>query len=224
MTAIVALGCALCAATGLWICCVLEKRRSDALAREAHRLGLSFQSRSLPFAGSRVDGLTILPEGDSTEVANLLSGGTSARSVLIFDLSVYCESNLIVTTIAAFRNRSGGLPVCQIGPHNTLTRLDQYVTRNVVRSDSDNDFSSRFYVHTADESGVHDLLNDSTRRHLLRHSCEYRMDIGPDWILVYKPGKKMPCDSIQQFMTSATSMTEIFFPQQFVPASTGTDA
>src|SRR5512146_2075586 len=83
--------------------CAFTRRRLQRLETQAQRMGFSFARTGQPFAGSAIEGLSILADA-GTVVVNVMQGAAGPCRATVFELArlnPVCSS-VAATTVAGF--------------------------------------------------------------------------------------------------------------------------
>ena len=210
---------ALLLAAGVVVGIVLPRRRSKVLERKASALGFTYNSVAKPFLDTRVDALTILEDGPSTEVENVLERREARFPVLVFDEYLASDVAAVATTFAAFRASSGQLPVFQIGARNILERMEEALGKKTLKIDCNSDFSAHFFVQCEDEHATRQFLGAGKLPTLCEHGRHFHIESSPDWLLIYRPGVTVKIDSVARFVSEATVVAEALLASSPMPAA-----
>jgi hypothetical protein len=186
----------------------LGHRRGDTFQHVAGDLRMNYIARGTPFVGSDVTGLSPLARGAATVAHNILQGTLSGCGALIFELTHFGPSEIspLETTYAAFR-APGRLPVLHMGAKHTIDRLRERVHKDAHR-EFDPRFASEFFVFSSDP-GLQGFVTPHKMDELLRHAHDYHIETSPDWLLVYRPGVKVPAKRLGQFIREACGIAGV---------------
>ena len=210
---------ALLLAAGVIVGIVVPRRRSSTLQAKAIALGFVYSTVAKPFLGTRVDALTILEDGPSTEVENALERNDGKFRTLIFDEYVASDVAAVATTFAAFRAPAGDLPEFQIGSRNILERMEEALGKKVVKIDCNSEFAAHFFVQCDDEVRTRNFLQAGKLQTLCEHARHFHIESSPDWLLVYRPGVKVGIDDVARFAKQATVVAEAMLAANPLPAA-----
>lgn len=194
-------------AAGILAGVALPRRRTRHLQREARRLDLQFAPTAKPFRGTRVDSLSLLDDGENTEVENVLESTDQNSPALIFDLGQAEDYAYVVTTCAAFRS-PGELPAFHIGSRDVLERLEEALGKKTLKIDCDASFAAHFFVQCDDERATRHFLSMRNLGPLCAHPGHCHIQTSPDWLLVYRPGAKVACEQIGTFFDEAKEIAQ----------------
>jgi hypothetical protein len=166
-----------------------------------------------------VDSLTILEDGPSTEVENVLERADGNLRTLIFDEYVASDVAAVATTFAAFRVPAGELPVFRIGSRNILERMEEALGKKVLKIDCNADFAAHFFVECQDERQTRSFLSAGKLPALCEHARHFHIESSPDWLLVYRPGVKVGIEGVATFAREATVVAEALLSANPLPAA-----
>ena len=208
---------ALLIAAGVTVGVVLPRRRAKTLHDKAAALGFTYHSVAKPFLGTCVDALTILEDGASTEVENVLERTGGKLRTLIFDEYIASDTAAVATTFAAFRTPKGNLPCFQIGERNLLERMEEALGKRTVKIDCNPEFSVHFFVQCDDEATTRTFLDAGKLAVLCEHARHFHIESSPDWLLVYRPDVTVGIDGVEQFAKEATVLAEALLVARPMP-------
>jgi len=173
-----------------------------------------------PFLGTRVDTLTILEDGASTEVENVLECDNSRFRTIIFDEYIASDTAGVATTFAAFRAQNFELPVFHIGSRHFLERMEEALGKRTLKMDCDASFSAHFFVQCEDETVTRNFLREGKLPVLCEHAKHFQIETSPDWLLVYRPDVTVAIDDVAEFVREATVIAEALLAKPLpLPAS-----
>lgn len=204
-------------AAGILVGIVLPKRRSRVLQQKAAALGFRFSKLEKPFAGTRVETLTILEDGPDTEVENVLSRPDGHMPVVIFDEYVASDTSAVATTFAAFRSARRELPVFHIGERTILERMEEALGKKVLKIDCSSEFAAHFFVQCADEKQTHSFLGGAKLATLCEHARHFYIDASPDWLLIYRPGATVSIEGVAKFVAETSVVAEALLATDPLP-------
>ncbi len=186
---------------------VFTRRRVRMLRQEAQKLGFSFQDSGNPFAGSDVQGLTILEDNPAALTLHVMRRVVGDCDALVFDLAHYIPgcANLMETTVAGFRCPSRQLPVFQIGEKGFAHRLGDAlhgrVDLEVARK-----FAKKLFVHCSNGTTSQDFLTADKIEQLSLHMEHFRIESSHEWILIYRPGRRTAPQALCHFIQTASAI------------------
>jgi hypothetical protein len=210
---------ALLLAAGVVVGIVLPRRRSRIFERKASALGFTYNSVAKPFLGTSVDTLTVLEDGPSTEVENVLERVDGKLPMLIFDEYLASDVAAVATTFAAFRATSGQLPVFQIGERNILERMEEALGKKTLKIDCDSEFAAHFFVQCQDEHATRQFLHAGKLPTLCEHARHFHIESSPDWLLIYHPGVTVKIDGVPRFVSETTVVAQALLSSNPMPAA-----
>jgi hypothetical protein len=190
----------------------LARRRSNSCRHAAEQLGLRYENRATPFAGTDVSGLWFFDAGASSPARNVMNGSAGAYPMVVFDLTLFNPTEMASeTTFAAFRRVAGRLPVFQLGAKHTLEHVREALAPRSLPL-ADPEFTRKFYVHSADASLARFLTRDKLAR-LRQYADDYRIESSPDWLIVYRAGVRVRTSELAQFIAEARAIAEALLAQ-----------
>jgi hypothetical protein len=208
---------ALLLAAGVIVGIVLPRRRSKTLQQKAGALGFTYSSVAKPFAGTRVDALTILEDGPATEVENVLDRVGGKFRMLIFDEYVASDVSCVATTFAAFRAPDTELPIFQIGARNILERMEEALGKRTLKIDCNSEFAAHFFVQCDDETSTRNFLHAGKLPTLCEHGRHFHIESSPDWLLIYRPGVTVGIDGVAKFVAETSVVAEVLLTDTPMP-------
>jgi hypothetical protein len=208
---------ALLIAAGVTVGVVLPRRRARTLHDKAAALGFTYHQLAKPFLGTRVDALTILEDGASTEVENALERADGKLRTLIFDEYIASDTAAVATTFAAFLAPKGNLPCFQIGERSLLERMEEALGKKTVKIDCDSQFSAHFFVQCDDEATTRTFLHAGKLAVLCEHARHFHIESSPDWLLIYRPDVTVGIDGVEAFAQEATLVAEALLTANPMP-------
>lgn len=213
------------ALAGLLLGFVLPARRSKKLEQVARELNFTFSPRAQPFEGTDVRGLSILEDGPSTDVENLLERTIGRCRFLICDINSSPQSEIttLITTIAAFRMPEAHLPVFQVGEKNAIERVVEQIEhafgKKLDEFDEDHEFTRNFFVHCAAKGEVRNFLTPAKLTYLREHAAHFHVEGSPDWLWIYRPGVKADADNLKEFSEITSAIASVLLSIQLPKAS-----
>lgn len=174
---------------------VMRRRRREALAAMAHRLGLSysrddtFGCLALPFA--------LLRRGDDRGVENLIRGMWQGIDVLEFDYWYQVEStdskgNRTTSTYrfsCAATQVDAALSPLTLGRENLLTRLADSIGLADIEFELE-DFNRTFTVKCSDRKFANDFVDARMMSWLLGTERAFSFETCGRWLLVYSKRRR----------------------------------
>jgi len=194
------------------------RQRCDSFHHVAGELGLSYEARGVPLAGSDVSTFPFLEHGSQTAARNVLRGTLHGCPLVVFELTRFGPSEIASreTTYVAFRAPQK-LPIFHMGAKHTLDRIREK-TRKDAHREFDPRFVHEFFVFSSDP-GLHDFLSTTKMQSLLQHAHDYHMESSADWLLVYRTGRKVPARRLRQFLEETSAIAAVLlFPQEKLAA------
>ncbi len=212
------------ALAGLLLGFALPARRSRKLEQVARELNFMFSARAQPFENTDVRGLSILEDGPSTDVENLLERTIGRCRFLICDInsSPQGEITTLITTIAAFRMPEAHLPVFQVGEKNAMERVVERIEHafgKKLDEFEDHEFTRNFFVHCAAKGEVRNFLTPAKLTYLREHAAHFHVEGSPDWLLIYRPGVKVDTDNLKEFSEITSAIASVLLSIQLSKAS-----
>ncbi len=210
--------CLVIAASPFLLDRLFARRRLRLLKQRAGALGFSFQDEADPFAGSDVRGLALLEEDAAALTVNVMRGKAGACETLVFERA-HCNPGSPVpvqTTVAGFRCPSGRLPAFQIGERGWAHRLTDAV-EGKFDLDLGPGCGGKLFVHCADAGRVRDLLPGDKLAQLHLEAEHFRVESSPDWILVFRPGKRVKPEGLGDFVSHAAAIATVLMEQAAPP-------
>jgi hypothetical protein len=179
-------------------------RHDRSIEHEAMELGLAFSAGARPFEGSDVHGLPLLQGDPSTEAANVVRATIDGRQALLLELPCceICEAETPhqhFTTVAAFRCPGGETPEFEIGKKSMWSKLNDALRKKPAVID-DREFAREFFVHCQEPKKVHDWLTPQKLAKLRPAPHQFHIDANSDWILIYRPGSRIPAAQFPAFL------------------------
>ncbi len=190
------------------------RRRIGGLKRMSEQLGFTFEPSARPFLNSNVTGLVALQQDESTAVADLMRGTSHGCEMLVFDLPCCAEFsvNVVLTTLAAFRCTRGRLPLFQVSAKGVVDRLYDAVAKTPHLIAFDEDFERHFSVHCASEAEARDYFTPERVDQLRAHGDGFHIESSPDWLLIFRPGVKVPPSQLPAFVEAASAVAVALLP------------
>jgi hypothetical protein len=210
---------ALLLAAGVIVGVILPRRRSTTLQRKAALLGFTYSTVAKPFVATRVEALTILEDGPSTEVENVLERDDGRFRTLIFDEYVASDVAAVATTFAAFRAVTGELPVFKIGERNIMERMEEALGKKTLKIDCNSDFAAHFFVQCDDETRTRHFLDAGKLPILCEHARHFHIESSEDWLLIYRPGVTVGIEGVTKFAAETTTVAEALLLVNPLPAA-----
>jgi hypothetical protein len=204
-------------AAALIVGVVFPRRRARRLHDKAGALGFTYHAVARPFLGTRVDSLTILEDGASTEVENALERTGAKLTTIVFDEYLASDTAAVATTFAAFRAPGGNVPVFQIGERNILERMEEALGKKTLKLECDQHFTAHFYVQCEDEVTTREFLYARKLSVLCEHAKHFHVESSPDWLLIYRPGLTVGFDAVPAFVDEATLVAEALLASSPIP-------
>jgi hypothetical protein len=182
--------------------------RSKQLERQARLLGFSFQEMSRPLAGAHLQAAPFLVDGPGTIAFNVLTGSSGDLEVCVFDLYDHGTEAPLSSTVAAFHSREGGLPSFEVSRRWPLGRACESAKgpRLVFERES---LGRRFSVRcVSDARQVNGFLMRMGLERLDSAIEQYRVACCPEWVFVFRPGKKVKPAEIARFITETSTVAK----------------
>jgi hypothetical protein len=204
----------------------LPVRRSRRLEQMACELNFKFSARAKPFEHTDTRGLTILPDGPSTVVDNLLERTVGQCRFLILDINdfpVESATTVPVTTAAAFHMPALHLPVFHIGEKNSIERVVEQIEhafgRELDEFDGNREFTRNFFIHCPAKGEVRNFLTPGKLTYLREHAAHFDVECSPDWLLIYRFGVKVETEDLNMFSEVTSGLASALLSVQLPKAS-----
>jgi hypothetical protein len=166
-----------------------EKRRREAWAEQALRLGYTFQADDAGLVAG-LSALELFSRGDSRKASNVLSGRGAGADVVLFDYSFTTGSGKSrathLYTVCVQRSPALRLPHVVITPEiRFVSRIVELFGGQDIDFPDDEEFSKKFVVKGEDVDAVRRLLVPPLRSNLLTFRAGYSSfeARGDTWVL-----------------------------------------
>jgi hypothetical protein len=209
MNVLLSLGCLLAVLFG--VACILlhDVVRSRSLQRRGRSLGLSFEPISEPVTGPQLKATSCVQDGCSTAAFNVLTGRAGEFQVRVFDLRDESFESPAFTTVAAFRSQNADLPSFEIGLKGLLGRIAEALKARRAAAGKENLINQQFFIRcVGDEKRIRDFLTPPRLERLRLYVNRYRLTCNPEWVFIYRPGKKIKAKDVTQFLEETTRIAE----------------
>jgi hypothetical protein len=188
----------------------LARRRREALADVAQRLGLTFEATDW---GPHSSG----PQLESRHFAhtynqsfrNSISGERAGLHTSFFD-HVISGRGGHTDTIASF-TQDIFLPEFALAQQDILSKIGDAVLHRKIDIPSDPAFSERFRLAGADENRVRELFTADMREFLSGIEPEWQIEASGHTLLMYQAGYAVKPEEFADFIDETTEMAKTFF-------------
>ena len=198
-----------------------EKRRREALAKAALRLGCTFAPRADELT-SEYGGLPLFSRGHSRRATNVLRGGGGDRPDAAFDYRYTIGSGKSSTTyrqtVAVFRLTGAALPAFTMAPEHMLHRLGELFGYRDIDFEHQEGFSRAYFLRGKDEAAVRRLFQPALPA-FFQQEQGWSVEGGAEQLVVYRAGQRAKPEDLQRFMDTAVRMAGLFKSGEFRGAS-----
>jgi hypothetical protein len=208
MNVLLALGCLLAVLLCVAGILLRDVVRSRRLQQRGRSLGLSFEPISEPVTGPQLKATSCLQDGCSTVAFNVLAGRVGGFQVRVFDLRDESFESPVLTTVAAFRSEAAELPPFEVGLKGFFGRIADALKAQSAAGGKE-DLSKQFLIRSAaDEKRIYEFLTPPRLERLRLYVNRYRLTCDPEWIFIYRPGKKTKAGELSHFLEETTRIAE----------------
>lgn len=208
MNVLLALGCLFAVLLGVAGILLRDVVRSRSLQRQGRSLGLSFEQVSEPVTGPQLKATSCLQDGCSTVAFNVLAGHVGGFQVRVFDLRDESFESPVLTTVAAFRSQTAKLPSFEVGLKGFFGRIAEALKAPRAAAGAES-LSNQFLLRCAeDEQRIREFLTPPRLERLRLYVNRYRLTCDPEWVFIYRPGKKTKARNLSNFLEETTKIAE----------------
>ena len=204
---------------GLWtLGKALGRKRTQALADAAVRIGFVFGGEDWPDKGrAPVLETALFGKGHDRKVKNIMVGSAAGFRASLFDYTFVIgggrSSQRYTQTVATFSKDGASLPYFELRPSNLLSRAWDAVAHKDIRVDGNPEFAQRYVLRGALPEKVHDLFTPGLISFMegLDTREKWHIEGADDTLVIYRMSKKVPPDSLRDFLDQTSSIASGFF-------------
>ncbi|MCX5796490.1 MAG: hypothetical protein NTY77_13435 [Elusimicrobia bacterium] len=181
-----------------------EKKRREAFAEAALRLGLEYQAGDPGLAREQFSDFPCFCIGHSRQFSNVLRGKLDAEAALaLFDFS-YVTGNgksrhTYRQTVAGFHVPGLGLPAFELRPENILHKVGGLFGYQDIDFDASPEFSGKYLLRGKEEAAVRRLFDAAVLNHFALHSG-WRVEGQGEWLAVCREGRRVAPADLRNFL------------------------
>lgn len=215
MTVLVLIAAAAAAVGGIaYVGCAMEKKRQEAMAAAAVRIGFSFEPVSAVPPGGGFTSLPLFNHGHSREYTSIMRGRLTAdTAALLFDYRYVTGSGKNRSThrqsVAVLTNARVSFPVFELRPENILHKIGSVFGYQDFDFAFSPRFSGQYLLRGQDEAAVRGLFGQSVVSYF---------ESNPGWCLegrggclvVYRGGTRIEPDEVPLYLDRLRALFCVF--------------
>jgi hypothetical protein len=185
-----------------------EKKRREALAEAALRLGLEYCAGDPGLAREPFCDFPVFCQGRSRQFSNVLRGRLSGgdAEVLVFDHAYVTGSgknrHTHRQTAAAFRSPRLALPAFELRPENILHKVGGLFGYQDIDFEGSPEFSGKYLLRGKEEPAVRGIFDAAVLGHFALHPG-WRVEGQGEWLVVCREGRRVSAEELRSFLDEA---------------------
>jgi len=194
---------------------VAGRKRRDAFAAEAARLGFTFSPDDEEWLRKELAPFHLFSRGHSKKISNVLRGQASALQIAVFDYRYTTgggqSSSTHSQTVLLFETPEVQFPAFSLRPENIFHRIGQVFGLKDIDFEDAPEFSRQYLLQAEDESAIRNFFSDDAIRHFSEHTgiC---VEAGGGRLIVYRSGKKIDPAVVETFMRDGVYLYALLSP------------
>ncbi len=190
-----------------------ERQRTEALQRLCMMLGFSFSAEDPGLEHEAWRRLPLFQRGRSRRCKNVMRGTIRGLEAIVFGYQYTTGGGQSSTThrqtVAAFRLSGRALPQFSMSPESLFHRLGQMLGVRDIDFESHPDFSKRYVLKGKDEAAIRALFHPGLVQRFSQ-GTPWSLEGGGEWLVTYRPRKRVRTDELQRFMEEAAELASLF--------------
>lgn len=192
-----------------------ERKRKEELRTVAERLGLSFADKNDAALAPLRRTTGLFQRGYARRFSNILHGRIDDLSAYVFDYAYSInmgDSRSSAThkqTVAAIFGEQSRAPKFELRPEHLGHRLKSFFGFEDIDIPDHPVFSKKFHLTGPAASAVRDVFTADVADRLVR-ADKVCIESTGQWIVIYRPDKRLKPHEIEGFLQEAFELTTLF--------------
>ena len=190
-----------------------ERKRKEELQAVAQRLGLSYVGKDHGALVPLRSATKLFERGAARKYNNIMHGRIEDLSVYIFDYSYTLQSGeetqRYMQTVAAIFAEHSRAPKFELRPEHAFHRVASFFGYDDIDVADHPEFSRKVHLKGEDASAVLPAFSHETAERLTK-AGKVCIESSGQWIVIYRPGKRLKPHEIEAFLSEAFELTTLF--------------